>query len=141
VPRPDRARKRAVSRFASAKLLNPVLRPLLERGLWPRTHALLETTGRKSGRPRRVVVGNGLRGDTFWILAEHGRNAYYVKNMDANPRVRVKVGRRWRSGTAHVLADDDVGARMKELRRPVNDAFVRAAGSDVTTVRVDLDRL
>jgi deazaflavin-dependent oxidoreductase (nitroreductase family) len=140
VPRLDRARKRAVSRFASAKLLNPFVRPLLERGLWPRTHALLETTGRKSGQSRRVVVGNGLRGDTFWILAEHGRNAYYVKNMEANPRVRVKVGGQWRNGTAQVLADDDVRARMKELRRPVNDALVRAAGSDVITVRVDLDQ-
>jgi deazaflavin-dependent oxidoreductase (nitroreductase family) len=139
VPPPDRARKRAVSRFASAKLLNPFVRPLLERGLWPRTHALLETTGRKSGQPRRVVVGNGLRGDTFWILAEHGRSAYYVKNMEANPRVRVKVGRQWRTGTAHVLADDDVRARMKQLGRRVNDVVVRLAGSDVTTVRVDLD--
>ena len=140
MPPPDRARKRTISRFASAKLLNPVVRPLLERGLWPRTHALLETTGRKSGLARRVVVGNGLRGDTFWILAEHGRSAYYVKNMEADPRVRVKVGRHWRAGTAHVLYDDDVRARMKELRRPVNDVFVRAAGSDVTTVRIDLDQ-
>jgi deazaflavin-dependent oxidoreductase (nitroreductase family) len=140
VPRPDRARKRAVSRFASAKLLNPIVRPLLEHGLWPRSHALLETTGRKSGLPRRVVVGNGLRGDTFWILTEHGHSAYYVKNMEADPRVRVKVGRRWRSGTAHVLEDDDVEARRKQLRRPVNDAFVRMAGSDLLTVRIDLDQ-
>jgi deazaflavin-dependent oxidoreductase (nitroreductase family) len=140
VPRRDRARKRAVSRFASAKLLNPLVRPLLEHGLWPRTHALLETIGRKSGQPRRVVVGNGLRGDLFWILAEHGRNAYYVKNMETNPRVRVKVGRKWHTGTAHVLEGDDVAARRKELRRPVNDAFVRIAGSDVLSVRIDLDQ-
>ena len=139
MPPPDHARKRAISKFASSKLLNPFLRPLLERGLFGRTHALLETTGRRSGQPRRVPVGNGLRGDTFWIMSEHGYGADYVKNIEADPRVRVKVGRRWRSGTAHVLPDDDVRARMRELRRPVNDATVRLMASDPLTVRIDLD--
>ena len=50
------------------QLVNPVVRGLLEHGLMPRTHALLETTGRKSGQPRRVPVGNGLRGDTFAVM-------------------------------------------------------------------------
>jgi hypothetical protein len=51
----------------------------------------------------------------------------------------VKVGREWREGTAHLLPDDDVRARMKVLRRPANDAMVRMVGSDLMTVRVDLD--
>lgn len=138
VPRPDRSLKRRLSKLASTRLVNPVVRRLLDRGLMPRTHALLETTGRKSGQPRRVPVGNGLRGDTFWIVTEHGRAADYVKNIEADPRVRVKVGREWRDGTAQLLPDDDVRARMKELRRPANDAMVRMAGSDLMTVRVDL---
>ena len=116
-----------------------MVRPLLERGLFPRTHALLETKGRVSGLARRVPVGNGLRGDTFWIVAEHGPASDYVRNIEADPRVRVKVGRRWRSGTAHLLPDDDVRARMRSLRRPVNDAAVRLMGSDPLTVRIDLD--
>ena len=139
VPRPDRSLKRRLSKLASTRVVNPVVRRLLDRGLMPRTHALLETTGRKSGQPRRVPVGNGLRGNTFWIVAEHGRTADYVKNIEADPRVRVKVGRDWRAGTAHLLPDDDVRARMKMLRRPANDALVRVAGSDLMTVRVDLD--
>jgi deazaflavin-dependent oxidoreductase (nitroreductase family) len=139
VPPPDRSRKRAVSKLVSTRLVNPVVRRLLDRGVMPRTHALLKTTGRKSGQPRRVPVGNGLRGDTFWIVSEHGRASDYVRNIEADPRVRVKVGRQWRDGTAHVLPDDDVRARMKELRRPSNDAMVRLAGSDLLTVRVDLD--
>lgn len=137
--RSDRARKRRLSTLASTKLLNPFVRPLLERGLFPKTHALLETTGRKSKQPRHVPVGNGLRGDTFWIVAEHGRGADYVKNIEADPRVRVKVGRRWRAGTAQLLPEDDVRARMRELRRPVNDVLVRMMGSDPLTVRIDLD--
>jgi deazaflavin-dependent oxidoreductase (nitroreductase family) len=140
VPPPDRSLKRRLSKLVTRRLVNPVVRRLLERGLMPRTHALLETKGRKSGLPRRVPVGNGLRGDTFWIVTEHGRHADYVKNIEADPRVRVKVGRTWRTGTAHTLPDDDVRARMQQLHRPSNDAMVRLVGSDLMTVRIDLDR-
>ena len=139
MPRPDRSLKRTASKLASTRLVNPVVRRLLERGLMPRTHALLETTGRRSGMPRRVPVGNGLRGDTFWIVSEHGYESDYVKNIGADPRVRVKVGRIWREGTAHVMPDDDVRTRIRELHRPTNDAMVRMAGSSLMTVRVDLD--
>jgi deazaflavin-dependent oxidoreductase (nitroreductase family) len=133
--------KRRLSKFVTVKLVNPAVRGLLEHGLFPSTHALLETTGRKSGLPRRVPVGNGLRGDRFWIVTEHGRSADYVRNIARDPRVRVKVGRApWRSGTAHVLEDDDVEARFRMLGRPLNDALVRAVGTEQITIRIDLDR-
>jgi deazaflavin-dependent oxidoreductase (nitroreductase family) len=131
--------KRAVSRFITNRFVNPVMRWLLERGLAPKTHALLETTGRKSGLPRRVPIGNGLRGSHFWILTEHGYAADYVKNIQRRPRVRVKVGRRWLEGTAHLLPDDDVAARRRSLKRPVNDALVRVVGTEHLTIRIDLD--
>ena len=140
-PRADglRAAKRAAMRFVTNRLVNPITRPLLEHGLWPRTQALLETAGRTSGLPRRVPVGNGLRGDSFWIVTEHGYAADYVKNIQSEPRVRVKVGRHWREGTAHILPDDDPLARLRWLRRPVNDAFLLLIGTQQLTVRVDLD--
>jgi deazaflavin-dependent oxidoreductase (nitroreductase family) len=134
------AAKRTFSRTMTNKLVNPIMRRLLDHGLAPRTHALLETTGRKSGRPRRVPLGNGLRGSTFWIVTEHGHAADYVKNIQRDPHVRVKVGRRWREGTAHLLPEDDVAARLRFLRRPVNDALVRLVGTEHLTIRVDLDR-
>jgi len=133
------ARKRQISTFASVRLLNPLMRRLLEAGLVPRGWALLETTGRRSGEPRRVPVGNGLRGPHFWIVAEHGRHANYVRNIESDPRVRVKVGRRWYTGTAHLLPDDDPRERLRTLRRPLNDAGLRAMASDMLVVRVDLD--
>src|SRR5881227_492288 len=107
--------KRTVARFTTNKVVNRMMRPLIESPLSPRTHALLETTGRKSGLPRRVPLGNGLRGEDFWIVTEHGNSADYVKNIRKDPRVRVKVGRTWRAGTAHVLENDDVQARFKML--------------------------
>jgi deazaflavin-dependent oxidoreductase (nitroreductase family) len=84
-------------------------------------------------------VGNGLRGEQFWIVTEHGHHSSYVKNIQANPRVRVKVGRTWFDGTAHVLEDDDPIARLRWLRRPANDTALRLVGTEHLVIRVDLD--
>ena len=135
---PPHPRKRAAMRFVTNRMLNPLTRPLLQRGLWPRTQALIETTGRTSGQPRTVPVGNGLRDDAFWIVTEHGYGADYVKNIQHDPRMRVKVGRRWHHGTAHILADDDPRQRLRWLGRPVNDAFLLLIGTQQLTIRVDL---
>ena len=131
--------KRRVSTFVTTRIVNPGVRFMLERGIAPKSVALLETVGRKSGQPRRTPVGNGLRGDTFWIVTEHGRRAAYVRNIEANPRVRVKVGRRWYEGTARVLHDDDPRERMRALGRPANDSMVRLMGTEHLTIRIDLD--
>jgi deazaflavin-dependent oxidoreductase (nitroreductase family) len=131
--------KRRLSTLLTVKVVNPVARRLAERGIASSQLALLETTGRKSGRPRVTPVGNGLRGDRFWIVTEHGWASSYVKNIQADPRVRVKAGRRWRSGTAHILPDDDPYERMRILGRRANDATVRLVGTEHLVIRVDLD--
>jgi deazaflavin-dependent oxidoreductase (nitroreductase family) len=131
--------KRRISTFASAKLLNPLVRAAARAGLPLPTVVLLETTGRRSGQPRRVPVGKALDGDTLWVVAEHGRRAGYVRNIEANPRVRVRAGRHWRTGTAHVLIDDDWRERQRRMPNRLNSAVVRAMGTEHVTVRVDLD--
>jgi deazaflavin-dependent oxidoreductase (nitroreductase family) len=130
---------RRVSTFVSAKLLNPLVRSAANAGLPLPGLVILETTGRRSGRPRRVPVGKAIEGDTLWVIAEHGRRASYVRNIEANPRVRVRIGRDWRTGTARVLPDDDPRERQRRMPNRVNSAAVRAMGSDLLTVRVDLD--
>jgi deazaflavin-dependent oxidoreductase (nitroreductase family) len=139
-PGRGRATKRAAARFVTNRLLNPIARRLLERSLWPRTQALLETRGRKTGLPRRVPVGNGLRGESFWIVTEHGYAADYVKNIQKDPRVRVKVGVSWYGGTARILPDDDPRERLRWLRRPVNDSLLLLVGTQQLTIRIDLER-
>lgn len=130
------------------KLLNPLAKWLIGRGLAPAGYALLETTGRRSGLARQTPVGNGLVGEQFWIVAEHGARAAYVRNIGANPRVRVRIkdGRHqvWRTGTATVLPDDDPRERQRWLAasgpgRATNARAVRTFGTDLTTVRIDLD--
>ncbi|HXR68901.1 MAG TPA: nitroreductase/quinone reductase family protein, partial [Dermatophilaceae bacterium] len=80
-----------VQRWLEKYLFNPPNRLLLRVGLAPKAFALLETTGRRTGEPRLTPVGNGLDGSVFWIVAEHGNRCDYVKNLIADPKVRVKV--------------------------------------------------
>lgn len=131
--------KRRLSTALGRHVFNPVMKWAVERGVAPPTYAILETTGRKSGQARRTPVGNGLDGDTFWIVAEHGARAGYVRNIEADPRVRVKVGGRWRTGRARPMPDDDPRARQRAIGLRFNAAVVRAMGTDLLTVRVDLD--
>ncbi len=121
-------------------LLNPWLKGFAALGLLPRGWAILETTGRRTGKHRRVPVGSELDGDTFWLVAEHGRRAGYVRNVEADPQVRVRIGRRWRTGTAHALPGDDPLARLERMRNRSNAAAVRRFGTELLTVRIDLDR-
>jgi len=140
--------KRRVVRRLHKYLLNPPVRLLLEIGLAPPGYCLIETVGHASGTRRRTPVGNGLVGDTFWLIAEHGHQASYVRNLEHDPRVRVKVrhGLRygWRTGTAQVVADDDPTARQRELSRghpirAITARAVRVMGTTLLTIRVDLD--
>ncbi len=131
--------KRTFTTALGTRLINPVVRFLVERGIAPPSYAILETTGRRSGQPRRTPVGNGLDGDTFWIVAEHGRRAAYVRNIEADPRVRVKARGRWHEGVAHLMPGDDPRERQRRIGLRFNAAVVRVMGTDLLTVRVDLD--
>ena len=130
--------KRRASTFASHRLLNPFVKVAARAGLPLPGLVILETTGRKSGKPRRTPVGKAFEGDTLWVLAEHRRGGY-VRNVEANPRVRVRVGRKWRAGTARVLMDDDVRERARRMPNRANTRMVLLMASEPVTVRVDLD--
>jgi deazaflavin-dependent oxidoreductase (nitroreductase family) len=125
-----KAAKRRIVHTVQRLVVNPVGRKL------PVT--MLETIGRKSGEPRRTAVGGRVVDNQFWMVSEHGGHSHYVLNIEANPRVRVRIGGRWRTGTAHLLPDDDAVARLSQLPS-MNSAVVKLMGSDLLTVRVDLD--
>jgi deazaflavin-dependent oxidoreductase (nitroreductase family) len=77
-------------------------------------------------------------------VAEHGRHAAYVRNIEANPRVRLKVAGRWRTGTAHLVDDDDPRERLSYIasrrsRSRLNAAAVRVMQTELLTIRVDFD--
>ena len=113
-----------------------VANPMMRRNPF---QTLLETTGRKSGEPRRTPLGGKLVGQEFWFVSEFGERSQNVRNIKADPRVRVRLRGRWHSGTAHLVPDDDPQAGLRELPQ-VNSFGVRTFGTDLLTIRVDLDR-
>ncbi|MFJ4655908.1 nitroreductase/quinone reductase family protein [Nocardia sp. NPDC088792] len=102
------------------------------------TQQLLETTGRVSGEPRITPIGGRRVGNQFWLVSEFGEKSQYVRNIQANDRVRVRLHGVWHDGTAHLLPEDDARERLRSLPR-ANSAAVRLVGTDLLTVRVDLD--
>ena len=122
--------KRRLIHRVQRSVVNPIGRQL------PVT--MLETTGRKSGQPRHTAVGGKVVDKQFWMVSEHGEHSDYVHNIKANPAVRVRIGGQWRNGTAHLLPDDDSRQRLRSLPR-LNSAGVVAMGTDLLTIRVDLD--
>ncbi|MFC8241529.1 MULTISPECIES: nitroreductase/quinone reductase family protein [Streptomyces] len=125
---------RAESRYRTVRVFQRRLNAVTRR--LP-TQTLLETTGRASGLPRRTPLGGRRVGDSFWLVSEFGERSQYVRNIKADPRVRVRIKGRWHHGTAHLLPDDDPIARLRLLPR-FNSAGVRTFGADLLTVRVDL---
>jgi deazaflavin-dependent oxidoreductase (nitroreductase family) len=67
------------------RLIDRIARTAVRLGVGRRSTALIETVGRKSGVPRITPVTNGLDGDVFWIVTEHGRRSSYVRNIEAHP--------------------------------------------------------
>ncbi len=135
---------RTVQRYT----INPLMRLLLTIGINPLGLAILETRGHVSGKTRRVPVGNGRKGDSFWIIAEHGTRAGYVHNIQHDPqvRVRLRIGLRyrWVTGIATVCPDDDPLARQRHIiawhpLRALNAINVRVLGADLLSVHVQLN--
>lgn len=122
--------KRRVVHGIQRRIVNPVGRRL--------PFTMIETTGRRSGKPRRTAVGGRVVGDQFWMVSEHGEDSHYVLNIKANPRVRVRIRGRWRTGTAHLLAGDDPLARLRQLAG-INSTVVRIVGSNLLTIRVEFE--
>jgi deazaflavin-dependent oxidoreductase (nitroreductase family) len=135
--------KYRIVRFVQRYLFNPPARAVMALGLSSR-HAILETTGRVSGKPRRVPIGICRDGEPpdeiVWFVSEHGRRSDYVRNLEANPGVRIRLKRTWRSGRAEAVPDDDPYARLDACKWfPGHAATVRAMGTDLLTIRIVLD--
>ena len=130
------AKKRRRIRRVQRYLVNPPAMVAVWCGLVP-GFVLIETTGRRSGKRRRNVVGMRMEGATGWVIAEHGRHAGYVNNLEANPDVRVRMHRRWRDARAHVVDDDDPKARLDSWGRRAHEAAIQQFGTDLLTIQFE----
>ena len=71
------------------KLANPIARSLAGIAPW---WVVLETNGRRSGKPRQVPLARGPIDDqTIWLVSVHGSHASFCRNIAADPKVRLRL--------------------------------------------------
>ena len=78
----------------------------------------LTTTGRRSGQPRQIEIWFTERDGRYYVIAEHLREAHWVQNLLAEPRVHVRVADVELAARARVIDADvepDAHAAVQEL--------------------------
>ena len=78
----------------------------------------LTTTGRISGQPREIEIWFTERGGLFYLIAEQRERANWVRNIQAQPQVKVRVGDRQFVATARAVPNDrepELTAAVKAL--------------------------
>jgi len=131
------ARKRRRVLALQRWILNPPMKVLVWLGVVP-GHIVVETLGCRTGKRRRTVVGAHGDHNTVWVIAEQGRCAAWVRNLEAEPAVRVRRHARWRAARAAILDDDDPSARLATWHRSGHARLVERFGTQLTTIRLDV---
>ena len=109
----------AVFDWAKMKNIQKIHRVLYAIGLGPvigRIILLLTTTGRKSGKTRVTPVQYEKIGTEYYLGAARGLKADWVRNIQADPHVEVRVGAKHFIGTAEVIDDPVKFADFMEVR-------------------------
>lgn len=78
-------------------------------------YCYVTTTGRRSGRPHTVEIWFALHGGTLYLLSGGGDGSDWVKNIQANPTVGVRVGDRDMICRGRLIEDpgeDDLARRL-----------------------------
>lgn len=59
------------------------------------TYLYLSTTGRRSGKRHEIEIWYVEHEGCFYLVAEKGEAAHWVRNIRANPAVRFRLGVDW----------------------------------------------
>ena len=105
---------------------------------------LLTTIGRKTGRPRVTPLVYEQRDDTFIVASARGPSADWLRNVLANPNVRVRVGRHQFEAFAEITTDPESIADYLQHQIERNPgmfgAILRSEGLSSTPSREELVR-
>jgi deazaflavin-dependent oxidoreductase (nitroreductase family) len=71
----------------------------------------LTTIGRKTGLPRQIEIWFVVCREHFYLFAETGEAAGWIKNVRRNPNVAIRIGKRRIDATARVL-DSETDRRL-----------------------------
>ena len=95
----------------------------------------LTTIGRISGQPREIEIWFVESEGKLYILAEHFHATQWVKNIERNPRVQVRVGDQSFAAKARVLDSERDDATWKTAQRLAREKYGWGDGLPVEIVR------
>ena len=104
----------------------------------------LTTTGRRSGQPHTIEIWFAVQGQAMYLMSGGREKADWVRNIQADGRVTVRVGDRSWPGVARVLeagADEDALARRLLLGKyePPGSDELKSWGRSSLPVAIDLE--
>lgn len=121
------------------RAFNPIVLTLRRAGIRSRFATELETTGRKTGLARAVVVTAKFDDMGAWVISQHGTRSGWGANIVTHPKVRIRQGNRWRTGTAAFDHTDDVLARARSFgSNPITGALAVAAIRNLQTTPISV---
>jgi deazaflavin-dependent oxidoreductase (nitroreductase family) len=71
----------------------------------------LTTIGRRTGLPRQIEIWFVVCGEHFYLFAETGEAANWVKNIGRNPQVTVGIGE-WRTAAMARVLDREIDRKL-----------------------------
>jgi len=107
---------------------------------------LLTTTGRKSGKKRVTPLQYEKIGEDHYLGAARGLNADWVRNIQSNPQVELRVGAKHIHGTAEVVTDparfaDFIEVRFERHPRLIGLIMEKAHGLPKRPSRAQLEEM
>src|SRR3981081_2351544 len=83
--------------------------PPIDPAVAEEAYCYLTTTGRVSGEPREIEIWFGLDGATVYLLSGGGDRSNWVRNLQRDPAVTVRIaGTTW-PGRARILEEVNAG--------------------------------
>jgi deazaflavin-dependent oxidoreductase (nitroreductase family) len=89
----------------------------------------LTTTGRKTGRSHTIEIWFALSGPVLYMLSGGGARSDWVRNIERDPEVTVRIGGRELAGRARLVTDGDEERRAREL---LFERYRSGYGGDLT---------
>ena len=77
--------------------------------------AYLTTIGRRSGREHRIEIWFGISGGMLYVLSGGGDRSDWVRNLRADPRVRIRIGEVEQPARARVVTDGGEDGTARRL--------------------------
>jgi deazaflavin-dependent oxidoreductase (nitroreductase family) len=141
--------KHAAFDWSKMKNIQKIHRILYAIGLGPVIGGfilLLTTTGRRSGLKRVTPLQYEKIGADYYLGAARGLNADWVRNIQINPQVEIRVGAKQIQGTAEIVTDpsrfaDFIEIRLQRHPRMIGFIMEKAHGLPKRPSRAQLEEM